>query len=145
MTWVVFQLLSFPHLPKGKGACRTACSNRNHSTSDQEAGARSFPGETALRLAWGRSSHSAPSTVTGAGGSLDAMAPSSDRPHWLGLQQQASWYQSYTFATHIFGIKYSLLTSSSKVPGKLSNSRVMAVGKLEEFKKKLSGFELEIC
>lgn len=48
------------------------------------------------------------------------------------------------FATHILGIKYSFLTSPSKVTGKLSNSLVTAVGRLEECKKFL-GLEIKIC
>ena len=50
------------------------------------------------------------------------------------------------FATHIFGIKYSFLTLPSKVTGKLSNSLITTVGRLEECeKKKFLGFEIKIC
>lgn len=41
------------------------------------------------------------------------------------------------FATHIFGIKYSFLTFPSKVTGKLSNSLIITVGRLEECEKKI--------
>lgn len=94
---------------------------------------------------WRESSHSASSTITGAR-SLEATAFHLSAPHWLPPHKQASWYQSesYIFATHILGIKYSFLTSPSKVTGKSSNSLVTAVGRLEECKKFL-GFEIKIC
>lgn len=48
------------------------------------------------------------------------------------------------FATHALGIEYSFLPPPSKVPGKLSNSLITAVGRLGQCKKFL-GFEIKIC
>ena len=70
--------------------------------------------------------------------SLEAASSYSVISHLLPPRQQPSPSpsQRYSFATHIFGIKYSFLTSPSKVTGKLTNSLVTAVGRLEECKKK---------
>lgn len=46
------------------------------------------------------------------------------------------------FATHIFGIKYSFLTSPSKVTGKLTNSQLEG---WRSVKKKFLGFEIKMC
>lgn len=83
---------------------------------------------------------------TAARNSLEAASSYLAIPHLLPPRQQPSQSpsQRYSFATHIFGIKYSFLTSPSKVTGKLTNSQLEGWRSVKK-KKKFLGFEIKMC
>lgn len=130
LTRVMLQLPSFQHLPKAKGSweiSRTACvlTKIAARVTKREAIPEGW--------LWGEAHiphpvQSREPEMSGCCGIL--LTPPTRWGHINRLHGT-----SYIFATHILGIKYSFLTSPSKVTGKWSNSRVTMVGRLEECKK----------
>lgn len=150
--WVMLQLSSFQHLRKVGGSWE----DEPHSTCvladatggpPRGLGRSCSPGRTTGK--WPPEEGELPDTplgrtsTHGSQNSLEAASSYSVISHLLPPRQQPSRSpsQRYSFATHIFGIKYSFLTSPSKVTGKLTNSLVTAVGRLEECKKKKNSLD----
>lgn len=147
-TWVMLQLLSFghPHKVKGSWGAKPYCTcvlTEITARGARRPGLHRSPGRTAMEAGEALILHRVQSREPKKSGSCFPLrrsplaATTENRLHGTRVK-------SDIFATHILGIKYSFLTSPSKVTGKLSNSLVSAVGELEECKKFL-GFEIKIC